>query len=142
MGRGRASCRGIWWLHCDYWLQVQGSLLTSIGPSEPLQYGVQASAIDPLGIYHLQVPSVYLDGLTRYGLVWLLVMLGVFAIAFKEAWVDRTGPLRSRSIALVMFLFLAGSTETIHSSACVTIDVLALVYVVGVTLPTHEIDKS
>ena len=103
---------------------------------------IQASTIDPSGIYHLHAHSVYLDGLTRYGLLWLLVTLCIFAVAFRQTWVTRTGVAGSRGIALVTYLFLTGSTETIYSWAYVTIYVLAIVYVVGLTRSSPLAESS
>jgi len=126
----------------DYWIEVQESFLTGIGSSGVAEYVIQASTIDPSGIYHLHAHSVYLDGLTRYGLLWLLVTLCIFAVAFRQTWVTRTGVAGSRGIAMVTFLFLTGSTETIYSWAYVTIYVLALVYVVGLTRSSQLAESS
>ncbi len=115
----------------DYWTQIRESLLTGIGSSGIAEYVVQASTMNPTGIYHLHGHSVYLDGLARYGILWLLITLGVFAVALRATWIARNGVLASRGIALVIFIFLAGSTETIYSWAYVTIYVLALIYTVG-----------
>jgi len=75
--------------------------------------------------------SVYIDGLTRYGVVWLLLTFAVFAVAFYAVWNGRNGRLSSRGLALVTFIFFAGLTETIFSWAYVTIYVLILIFAVG-----------
>ena len=82
---------------------------------------------------HNHAHSVLLDGLVRYGIVWMLLTLTVFAVAFLITWKARHGPLSSRGIAIVIFVFFAGLTETIYSWAYVTIYMLALILVTGLS---------
>lgn len=87
--------------------------------------------------------SIFLDGLTRYGIFWLVGTTAVFVVAFVAAWRARGGSLGSRSLAMVTFIFLAGSTETIYSWSYVTVYLLGLIFTVGSSrLPINKNRKS
>lgn len=117
----------------DYLGLLHDSLLRGVGSSGVDLY-VSEMAVTTLGrTIHNHGHSVYVDGLVRYGVIWLLLTLSVFAVTFIVAWKGRHGPLSSRGIAIVLFVFLAGLTETIYSWAYVTIYLLALILVTGIS---------
>ena len=122
----------------DYWELTRESLILGAGTSGITGYVADASLNNPTGVFHLHAHSVYLDGLTRYGLVWLLLSMIVFIFAFTIAFKARKGAITSRGIALVTFIFFAGLTETIFSWAYVTIYMLSLIYVVGLSNGSSE----
>lgn len=122
----------------DYWELSRESLVLGVGTSGITDYVAEASLSNPNGVFHLHAHSVYLDGLTRYGLVWLLLSMLVFVFAFTIAFRARKGAMASRGIALVTFIFFAGLTETVFSWAYVTIYMLSLIYVVGLSSDSSE----
>ncbi len=124
----------------DYLGLVQDSFLRGIGSSGVELYLSEMATTEPLKIIHNHAHSVYLDGLVRYGIVWLLLTFSVFAVALLVAWKARHGPLSSRGIAIVVFVLLAGLTETIFSWAYATIYLLALIFVTG--LSTRSVAES
>lgn len=122
----------------DYLGLVKQSVLRGVGTSGVNQYLSESVLNDPSIIVHEHGHSVYLDGLTRYGIVWLFLTLAVFAVAFYCVWKARNGYLSSRGPAIVTFIFFAALTETIFSWAYVTIYLLALVLVVGLASESNK----
>lgn len=124
----------------DYLGLLHDSFLGGVGFSGVDLYVSEMATTESGRVIHDHGHSVYIDGLVRYGIVWLLLTLSVFAVASLIAWKARHGPLSSRGIAIVLFVFLAGLTETIFSWAYVTIYLLALILVTG--LSTREVTES
>jgi hypothetical protein len=115
----------------DYLGLAQGSVLRGVGSSGVDLYLSEMAVSNPEKIVHSHGHSVYIDGLIRYGIIWLLLTLSIFAVAFYAVWKARHGFLSSRGVAIVSFVFFAGLTETIFSWAYVTIYLLTLVLMVG-----------
>jgi len=115
----------------DYLRLVQDSILTGVGSSGVNQYLIEMAATQPGLIVHDHGHSAYIDGLTRYGGLWLILTCAVFAVAFYAVWKARNGFLGSRGLAIVTFIFFAGLTETIFSWAYAFIYLLALIMVVS-----------
>jgi len=125
----------------DFLGLAQDSMLNGVGKSGVNQFLAEMTVSQPTKILHDHGHSVYIDGLTRYGVVWLLLTFVVFAVAFYAVWKVRSGRLSSRGLALVTFIFFAGLTETIFSWAYVTIYLLVLVLVVGLATDSKEISR-
>jgi hypothetical protein len=125
----------------DFLGLAQDSILTGVGRSGVNQFLAEMTVSQPTKILHDHGHSVYIDGLTRYGVAWLLLTFAVFAVAFYAVRKVRSGRLSSRGLALVTFIFFAGLTETIFSWAYVTIYLLVLVLVVGLATDSKEISR-
>jgi len=121
---------------------AQDSILTGVGTSGVNEYLADSATAQPGKIVHSHGHSVYIDGLTRYGILWLFLTLAVFAVAFYAVWKARNGFLGSRGLALVTFIFFAGLTETIFSWAYIYIYLLALILVVGLACDSKKTTNS
>ena len=127
----------------DYLGILQDSFLRGAGSSGVDLYVSEMAVTESGRMIHNHGHSIYVDGLVRYGIVWFLLTLSIFAVAALIAWKARHGPLSSRGMAIVLFVFFAGLTETIFSWAYVTIYLLALILVAGLsTCAVTESDLS
>jgi O-antigen ligase len=126
----------------DYLGLAHDSILTGVGTSGVNQYLADSATAQPEKIVYSHGHSIYIDGLTRYGIFWLILTLAVFAVAFYAVWKARNGFLGSRGLALVTFIFFAGLTETIFSWAYVYIYLLALILVVGLACDSERTPNS
>lgn len=110
---------------------IQGSPLIGAGSS-----GINSSILElnesdlPQSVFH-HGHSVYIDGFARYGIMWMLGTLAIFALAFFITWRGRYGFYSSKGLAMVTFVFLASLTETIFSWAYLSIYVVVLLFSAG-----------
>ena len=122
---GRTS---IW---ADYLQLFGASPITGVGFSGINQYVEQARLDNPGAVVHDHAHSIYLDGLIRYGLVWLVLTIAVFGLALFISWRARGSSISSRPLALVVYVSCVGLTETVFSWAYASMYVIALLLVVG-----------
>ncbi len=113
-----------------YWGLIQGSPWTGVGNSGVSSAVIQVNEADLPGPIFDHGHSIYVDGFARYGIPWLLITLAIFSVAFFITWVARRGYFTSKGLAMVTFVFLAGSTETVFSWSYATIYMLALLFCV------------
>lgn len=114
-----------------------------VGESGIVAFVVEMSPT-PGFIPHQHAHSVLFDATTRYGLVMAVLTLAIFALAIAAGirGLRHHGPA---SLAVVVFVIVAGLTETIHSWAYWSTFVAALVWAVAVALEpdlTHAASDS
>ncbi len=97
----------------DFLGLLPGHLLFGIGDSGINNF-VNLNSGSPGFIPHVHAHSVVLDGLVRYGLVMLVLSIAIFTISLVSTYrsIPRTG---AYPFALVVYVIVAGLTETIHS---------------------------
>jgi hypothetical protein len=97
----------------DFLGLLPGHLLFGIGDSGINNF-VNMNSGSPGFIPHVHAHSVVLDGLVRYGLVMLVLSIAIFTISLVSTYrsIPRTG---AYPFALVVYVIVAGLTETIHS---------------------------
>ena len=125
-----------------YWGLIQSSPLIGLGYSGVDTAVIQINETVLPGPIFSHGHSIYIDGFARYGILWLLITLGVFILAFYITWIGRNGTYKSTGLAMVTLIFLAGSTETVFSWAYATIYLLALVFTVGLLSDDMRSTKS
>jgi len=114
-----------------FWDLTQSSPITGVGTREVTSAVVKVNEMDLPGPIFDHGHSIYMDGFARYGIIWLALTLAIFGVAFFLTWAARRGEYTSKGLAMVTFIFLAGTTETVYSWAYTTIYLLALILVVG-----------
>jgi len=115
----------------DYFGLVFDSIVQGVGTSGITEYVAESRELNPSILVFEHAHSVYLDGLTRYGFVWLVLTFAVFAVALAITYQARETWVSSKPLALVVFLFFAGTTETVFTWSYASIYMLALILVVG-----------
>ena len=97
----------------DFLGLLPGHLLFGTGDSGINDF-VNLNSGSPGFIPHVHAHSVVLDGLVRYGLVMLVLSISIFTISLVSTYrsIPRTG---AYPFALVVYVIVAGLTETIHS---------------------------
>lgn len=115
----------IWVDFGGLWLQKP---FFGVGDSGIIDF-VNSRDADPSFIPHQHAHSVLFDGLVRFGIPMLLLSVGTFisalVLSIRSASIDF-----GRNLALVVFVLLAGLTETIHSFSYLTAYLCALIFVV------------
>ncbi len=115
----------IWSNFGNLWLE---SPLTGVGSSGINDF-IASKANTPGFVPHNHMHSVLGDILVRYGAPLLVLSLGVFiasiVISIRSASRDS-----GKNLAIVIFVVLAGLTETIHSFSYLSVYLCALLFVV------------
>lgn len=111
-----------------------------VGESGIVAFVVEMSPT-PGFIPHQHAHSVLFDATTRYGLVMALLTLAIFALAIAAGIRDlrHHGPA---SLAVAVFVIVAGLTETIHSWAYWSTFVAALVWAVAIAEEPHPTQSA
>jgi O-antigen ligase len=119
---GRAT---IWVDFGDLWLQ---SPWFGVGDSGIIDF-VNSRDSDPSFVPHQHAHSVLFDELVRFGVPMLFLSVGTFVsallLSLRSASIDF-----GRNLAIVVFVLLAGLTETIHSFSYMTAYMCVLLFVV------------
>lgn len=126
----------------DYLGLVSESAVLGVGTSGISEYVASSRDLEPDVLVFDHAHSVYLDGLTRYGLIWLILTLTIFAAALVTTYRARETWLSSKPLALVVFLFFAGTTETVFTWAYASIYMLALILAVGLASLSRDSRSS
>lgn len=97
----------------DFLGLLPGHFLFGAGDSGINDFVILNSGL-PEFIPYFHAHSVLLDGLVRYGLLMLVLSVSIFTISLVTTFrsIPRTGAF---SFALVVYVTMAGLTETIHS---------------------------
>ena len=101
--------------------------ITGVGYSGVGNY-ISLHISDPGFIPHNHAHSIYLDIGARFGLPALLLTLSLFAITLWVSWQNRHLDA-GRSLALSLYIFVAGIAETIFSWQYITIYFFALLFI-------------
>ncbi len=116
----------IWSNFGNLWLERP---LTGVGSSGINDFIGSRAIIDPGFVPHDHMHSVLGDILVRYGAPLLVLSLGVFiasiVISIRSASRDS-----GKNLAIVIFVVIAGLTETIHSFSYLSVYLCALLFVV------------
>ena len=101
--------------------------ITGVGYSGVANY-ISLHISDPGFIPHNHAHSIYLDIAARFGLPALLLTLSLLAITLWVSWQNR-GLDAGTSLALCVYIFIAGIAETIFSWQYITIYFFALLFI-------------
>lgn len=102
--------------------------LTGVGFSGLGQYTSEQLLSDLLFIPHNHANSVYLDLAARYGVLALFLTLALFVTVFTVAWRRRFSD-KGTGLSILIFVSIAGISETIYSWQYCTVYFLTLIYV-------------
>lgn len=120
----------IWSVYGNIALQ---SPLSGVGNSG-VPVALADPAFNPIGVPHDHAHSVLLDGLARWGVVWLALAVAIFVVAGTAALRALTRG-EAASLAIVTYVIVAGLIETLHSWAYFTFYLTMLTWAVMVADP-------
>lgn len=112
----------------DFLSLMPGHILFGVGESGMLEF-VGSQAGTPGFVPHTHAHSVVLDGFVRYGLVHATLAIAVFLLAVR-AGVTALRQGQAASLAVVVYVIVAGLAETIHAWNYWTVYMAALVWAV------------
>jgi O-antigen ligase len=102
--------------------------LTGVGFSGVGEFINEQMLSDPLFIPHNHAHSVYLDLAARYGVLALFLTVALFVTVFTVVWRRRLSD-KGIGLSILIFVSIAGISETIYSWQYCTVYFLTLIYV-------------
>ena len=114
------------WL--NFWELFLSKPLSGVGSSGVGQYLSEQMVADPTFVPHNHAHSVFLDLAARYGVLALILSLVLYVIVFTVAWQRRLSD-KGNGLSILIFVSIAGISETIYSWQYCTFYFLALIYV-------------
>lgn len=125
----------------DFWGLFISQPLGGLGSVGIGQFAEEQVALSPGSFPHTKAHSVLLDIAARYGLVLLIPSILLVALVVWVSWRRRQID-RGASLAIAIYVLVAGMADTIYSWQYVSIYTLTFIYIMGSSRITYRNHKT